>query len=191
MRYSIFNIQNSKFHPRGFTLVEMIVAISLFTVVLFIATSAFLSIVNADRKSRSVRIAIDNLNLALEDMTRKIKTGTTYNCADLDFGSTVNDCPAGGASLLFTNQDGTRARYYWYSANKAIMRTIGTVTQRVTSPEITITKLNFIVSGSAVGVSGGGTDTTQPMVVINIEGSVGTNLPIKLQATVTQRAYDI
>jgi len=39
---------------RGFTLIEMTVSLGLFTIIMFIATSAFLSIVNTDRKARSV-----------------------------------------------------------------------------------------------------------------------------------------
>ena len=89
IQYSIFDIRYSP--RRGFTLIEMTVSLGLFTIIMFIATSAFLSIVNTDRKARSVRIAADNLNIALEDMSRRIKTGNTYYCGDSATG-TLN-CP--------------------------------------------------------------------------------------------------
>lgn len=186
----------------GFTLVEMIVSLGIFTVVLFLATSAFLSIVNADRKSRATRIAIDNLSLALEDMTRKIKTGTTYYCNTTSIVDTtatppVGDCPNGGSTLWFMAQDGTtRIGYYLDSGTGSIWRRMGVGpgpgqgAQQITSPEITITGLNFIVSGSKVGLVANSGDSVQPMVIITIKGSIGANLPINLQATVTQRAYD-
>lgn len=175
--------KNIQYLPRrGFTLVEMTVSLGLFTIIMFIATSAFLSIVNTDRKSRSVRIAVDNLNIALEDMSRRIKTGSTYNCGG---GAGTNNCPSPGqSSFAFTEQDEVTRTVYTWSSN-AIWRGA----ERITSTEITITNLKFIVSGSAVGVA----DNQQPMVVIVIDGSLGsgaTASSFKIQTTVTQRAYD-
>lgn len=158
----------------------MIVSLGLFTIIMFIATSAFLSIVNTDRKARAVRIAVDNLNIALEDMSRRIKTGSTYSCGG---GAGTNDCPAGLGSFAFTEQDGSTRTIYTRGSN-AVLRN-GT---QVTSSEITITNLRFIVSGSNPSP-----DTKQPMVTIVIDGSLGSGTAsstFKIQTTVTQRAYD-
>lgn len=167
---------------RGFTLIEMTVSLGLFTIIMFVATSAFLSIVNTDRKARSVRIAADNLNIALEDMSRRIKTGSTYKCGG---GVGTGDCLSPLNSFAFTEQDGTtRTTYSWSSS--AIWRGA----ERVTSPEINITSLKFLVSGSNNLTSG---DKKQPMVVIAIDGSLGSGIAsttFKIQTTITQRAYD-
>ncbi|MDO8603903.1 MAG: type II secretion system protein [bacterium] len=184
-----FTRQNfSKKNLGGFTLVEMIVALGLFTIVLFIATSAFLSIVNADRKARAVRVAADNLNIALEDMSRRIKTGTSYYCGPGgDALLSVKDCASGGNTLFFTGQDGFRTMYTLDSSG-AILRSIAPDAPiSATSPEIKITSLNFIVNGSDP------TDKIQPVVAISISGSLsaGTaNTTFKMQTTVTQRQYD-
>lgn len=188
----------------GFTLVETIVAIGLFTIVLFIATSAFLSIVNADRKSRAVRIATDNLNLALEDMSRRIKTGWAYDC-----GATgaPTDCTGGAdESVSFTTllEDGITPVSLSYKravgptecgggfsvTQGCIVRSDNIGPVAVTSPEIDITSLHFIVRGTAV--TG---DTNQPSVLVSLSGSLssGPNTPattFKIQTLVTQRAYD-
>lgn len=183
-------------NKKGYTLVEMIVSIGLFTIVLFIATSAFLSVVNADRKSRAVRIASDNLNLALEDMQRRIRTGSSYYCGALntDVGG-VGDCPSGGDTLSFTEQDGvTRTTYHWGgSSDKTIYRISSTGSIQVTAPEISIYGLKFIVQGSTLATDG---DTNQPYVNIVIDGSIidaahtMLNTTFKIQTTVTQRNYD-
>lgn len=170
------NNQNKK----GFTLVEMIVSLGLFTIIMFIATSAFLSIVNTDRKSRAVRIAADNLNIALEDMSRRIKTGSGYDCGTIGIPT---DCLGGANSFTFNNQDGVPTTYS-LSGTSILRDGI-----QITSPEIIITGLNFVVSGSLVGVA----DNKQPMVVIVIDGSLGagaTASSFKIQTTITQRAYD-
>lgn len=175
-------------NSRGFTLIEMTVSLGLFTIIMFIATSAFLSIVNIDRKSRAVRIATDNLNIALEDMSRRIKTGSTYYCGSPDTGG-VGDCPAGNSTFFFTGQDGLRVNYTL--TNGAIWRAIGSnPSVQVTSSEINITGLKFVVSGSAPLSS---LDQRQPMVVIVIDGSLGTGTvssAIKIETLITQRVYD-
>ncbi len=198
MKRNISNSSAVKTRPMlvsGFTMVEMIVSIGLFTIVLFIASSAFLTVLNADRKSRATRIATDNLNLSLEDMSRRIKTGTTYNCG---VGSVVPDCVSPGRdSIAFTDQDGTRTTYRLktdISGKKFIERLRGISVLRVTAPEIEIINLQFVVGGTAVGPSLGGNDVEQPYVIILVEGktNIGTiTSNFKIQTMVTQRAYDI
>lgn len=201
IQHSTFNIQHSS--RRGFSLVEMIVSLGIFTIILFIATSSFLAIVNADRKSRAVRIAMDNLNLALEDMSRSIKTGKQYGCGG---SSVLTDCPSpGGSGLSFYRQDGNFVTYkratsvdcgVLYGATQGcILKEVqGGGFMLATSPEIDIKDLRFIVSGSALGASSGGTDTEQPIVVIVIDGEIDVNTQskttFKIQTAVTQREYD-
>lgn len=174
---------------RGFTLVEMIVSIGLFTIVLFIVSSAFLAILNADRKSRSTRIAMDSLNLSLEDMARRIKTGSAYYCEGTVASTGTNDCSGGGeTSIAFTEQDGVTRTAYRLEGT-TIKRQVGTggIELPIVSSEITINKLLFIVNGSDV------TDSLQPYVTILIDGTTKGKVfsNFKIQTTVTQRSYDI
>lgn len=195
---SNFHIPNST--KKGFSLVEMIVSLGIFTIILFIATSAFLTVVNADRKSRATRIAMDNLNLTLEDMSRRIKTGSSYNCgANI---APTKDCSGGENSFKFVDQDNRPIIYKWAQgtgcsvsyglAQGCILRTIPgdplTSFMLATSPEIDITKLKFLVSGSDLSP-----DTRQPVVVVMIEGTLGVDpkkTTFKIQTTITQRKYD-
>lgn len=185
---------------RGFSLVEMIVSLGIFTIVLFIATSAFLAVVNADRKSRATRIAMDNLNLALEDMSRRIKTGSSYNC-----GNTMNptdNCATGDNIFRFIDQENDTVIYKLGSGptecfNSLYKETQGCILRTIpyespsfmlaTSPEIDITKLRFFVSGSSP------LDSIQPVVVAMIEGTLGVDpkkTTFKIQTTITQRKVD-
>ncbi len=180
-------------HPSlmGFTLVEMIVSIGLFTVVLFVSSSAFLSVLNADRKSRATRIAMDNLNLSLEDMSRSIKTGYRYDCG---LSGAPTDCGVAAAASQFNfyGQDGAPVTYT--RVGTGITRQTGSGQPLiVTAPEIEITNLQFVVGGTAVGPSLGGTNVAQPYVVILVNGKTkGTVISsFKIQTMVTQRAYDI
>lgn len=200
IQHSTFDIRYSA--RRGFTLIEMIVSLGLFTVILFVATSAFLTIVSVDRKSRVVRIATDNMNLALEDMSRRIKTGAQYYCGGIDGGGTA-DCPLGDTSIFFTAQDLSRLHYHsavgvecgvGYRDTQGCILRADLAPMPVTSPEINITSLKYIVSGSTPFLSG---DKKQPMVVVVIDGEIESDTQnpaqksaFKLQTTITQRVYD-
>ncbi len=191
MSKNLKQLTSAKYPRNGFTLVEMMVSISLFTVVLLIASSAFLSVVNADRKARATRIAMDNLNLTLEDMSRRIKTGTGYSCGAV---SDVADCSMGKESISFYGQDGVLVTYK--KDGTGITRQIGGTLSPllVTAPEIKIIDLKFVVGGSTKVTSTGGIDGTQPYVVILVDGSTNAGVitsNFKIQTMVTQRAYDL
>ena len=175
---------------RGFTLIEMIVSIGLFTIVLFIASSAFLSVVNADRKSRATRLTMDNLTVAMEDMTRRMKTGFAYMCEGTIESTTtdVRDCLTPSTSVVFTDQEGKRTGYSLSGGR--IVRQIESSgpTLFVTAPEIIISSLTFDVQGTD------SSDNIQPYIRIFIDGTTGggvTDSRFNLQTMVTQRSYDI
>ncbi len=63
---------------RGFTLIEMIVSLALFTVVAVVSIGALLKIMDANKKSISLKTVTNNINFALESMTREMRVGTKY-----------------------------------------------------------------------------------------------------------------
>lgn len=69
-------------HPKqkGFTLIEMLVAVGLFSVVMLVAVSAILSIIGNNRKAQGINNVVNNLNFAIESMVRDMKTGYLYKC---------------------------------------------------------------------------------------------------------------
>ena len=59
---------------KGFTLIEMLVATALFTVVVTIAMGSIVTIIDANRKAQSLTILMNDLNFALDSITRSAKT---------------------------------------------------------------------------------------------------------------------
>jgi len=171
----------------GFTLVELIVSLGLFIVVMMISTGAMLSLSDMSRKVQSMRIATDNLNLALESMLKEIRMGTVYHCDYTELPINITRDCGGENSIAFLAQDGSTTVY----------RINGTVIERskdgggtfssITAPEINIQYLNFYVSG-AEGAGG-----NQPRVLINLGGTAGAKVmsEFKIQTTITQRAPDL
>ncbi|MFC1720712.1 PilW family protein [Patescibacteria group bacterium] len=174
--------QKNKISNEGFTLIEMIVAVSLFTIVSLVAIGALISISNANRKVNSLRTTMDNINFAMESMSRDIRTGTNYLCEG------VGNCSGGGDDLSFEDQSGVTITYRHNDTSKSIQVREGAGDfVNITSPEVRVENLTFYV----VGV---GTDNRQPRVLIVIEGTAGlqdkTISTFNLQSTVSQRNLD-
>ena len=64
----------------GFTLIEMIVSLGVFSVVVTIAVGALLVLIAANRQLQDEQSILSNLAFALDSMTREIRTGTQYYC---------------------------------------------------------------------------------------------------------------
>lgn len=192
----------------GFTLIEMLVALSLFTIVVTIAVGAFLSLIGASKSVQGEQSVITTLTFVLDSMTREIRTGTNYYCntsSVLDdpspvSTSTVRDCATGSDGLSFMEAGSSvtagassrRIAYYFDtgSATNTIMRKVGNGTpQSIVSEGITVTDAQFFVTGSTR--LGTGTDTNQPSVTIILEARDENGATTTLQTTVTQRELDI
>src|SRR6185312_12226251 len=92
---------------RGFTLIEVMVSVAIFSLVMVIALGALLAISVSDRKAESLKSVINNLNFSLDSLSRSIRTGTSWNCIS------TQDCNSpGGYSLSFVPANGVGRIYY-------------------------------------------------------------------------------
>lgn len=183
----------------GFTLIEMMVAVSIFAMVMLIGVGALLSLVEANRRAQSLNSVINNLNAALEGISRSVRVGTDYHCGawnDLTGLSVPKDCVSGGELLAFESSGGDRNNstdQVLYRLNRTTNRLersldAGSSWVALTAPEVAIENFTFYVLGSA------NTDDVQPRVIINIKGSASTGKitsNFHVQATVAQRIIDI
>ena len=64
----------------GFTLIEIIVSLALFSVVITIAVGALLILIASNRQLQNEQSVLSNLSFALDSMTREIRTGSHYYC---------------------------------------------------------------------------------------------------------------
>jgi prepilin-type N-terminal cleavage/methylation domain-containing protein len=76
----------------GFTLIEMIVSLALFSVVVTVAVGALLMLIGANDQLQGEQSVMTNLSFALDSMTREIRTGTNYYCvsSNIESGFFVN-----------------------------------------------------------------------------------------------------
>lgn len=181
---------------RGFSLVELMVAVALFAVVMLVSASALIALIDANRKAQALQSVMNNLNVALDGMVRSIRMGSSYHCGPSGVVTDPQDCLAGNAVLGFEPVDGdpgssTDQWVYQYDADtkrlyKSEQGGANGTFYAVTAPEVQIDSLTYYVTGTASG------DNIQPRVVIVIHGTAGaentkTRTSFNIQATATQR----
>lgn len=74
-----FSIFTNKY-SRGFTLVEMIVSLAIFSIVAVVALGALMKIIGANKKAQTLQSAMTNINFALESMSREMRVGSKFAC---------------------------------------------------------------------------------------------------------------
>ena len=75
-------IPNSQFpipNSRGFTIVELLVAMGLFVILIGIATGGFVRALRTQRAVVALMAANDNASLTLEQMAREMRTGYNFS----------------------------------------------------------------------------------------------------------------
>ena len=178
----------------GFTLIELMVSLTIFTFVMVIISGAVASVFDANQKSKTLRSVMDNLNSTMESMTRTIRFGTNYHCGPelAFFPKTVPlDCGGSGSSEMTVLSPSGAVVTFALSGGR-ITRTIGAETLFLTSPDVNITTLAFRVYGSLPYA--GTNDLLQPRVIIVMAGNVGvkasTRTAFSLETTVSQKTFD-
>lgn len=181
------NIQGKKQdNDKGFTLVEMIVAVGLFAIVMVVASGAIFSIVNANRKAQALDAAITNFSFALESMVRDIKTGSNYRCGS--FLTSAGDCPTGTQTISLINSSGVGVEYDLDTSKHQITKILNlsnSSAEPITAPapEVTIQSMEFYITGTTG-------NSQQPEVLLSITGYTGKGQslsPFDVQTLISQR----
>jgi len=186
---------------RGYSLVEMIVAIGLFSVVMLLATAAFVKFMALDRVARYSTDVTNNLNFAVDSMARSIRTGKAYRCGP--WTETVPNCWPGGESNFTFEDDEGRVVTYRTMANGSLGRCAFPKGEEVactdsnavglTDKRITVERMMFYVRGVGEESAGNG---TQPQVVISMRGTMLPDpdldpVEFTIQTMATQRVLDL
>lgn len=189
---------------RGFTIIEMMVAVALFAIVMIISVGALLSLVAANRKAQALQSVMNNLNVTIDSMVRSMREGVQYHCGNTGPIQDPRDCLGGDQFFAFeryggltTNPNDQRV-YRFGSGSECGTNCIERSDQsgaagtwvRITAPEVLITDMQFYVMGTIPG------DEIQPKVVIVIKGTAGgatikTTSTFHIQATAVQRVLDL
>ena len=181
----------------GFTLIEIIVSLAIFAVVSVVAIGSLLKVIDANKKAQALKTAINNLNFALEAMSREIRTGSEYEEGSVSVTGgtdeitfrTSKDCEDDTALYLSYKYDATA---------KTLLKSSGCKNSPelsdydpIVSADLTVTYLEFFVTN----VETPDDINTQPMIRMAIQGYSGLREKdrsyFSLQTIVSQRIMPI
>ncbi len=160
---------------RGFTLIEIIVATAIFTMVATIAIGALTSLNNTSREARAMRVVMDNANSAMDAMARTIRMGIRFDCGSTGPGNVAIQryCPYPtpdtklrfyGPGGLSSSMQEIQFRFNATSSSVERMLANSGTWERMTAPEVQVTSLKFYVRGASP------LDADQPIVTMIMTG---------------------
>lgn len=164
---------------QGFTLIEMMVAVSIFVIVAFIVVSTLLTLSYAYKKAQKMRLLMDNFNFALQSMSINIREGVSYQGE----GDKISFIP------IDSWLNGSEARVCYKLDSSRIKKCANDcgclgVSSYITSPDIKVDDLKFSITGSS----------DRKLVKIFVKGTAGNNrdkTEFAVQNSVSQRNMDI
>jgi prepilin-type N-terminal cleavage/methylation domain-containing protein len=175
----------------GFTLVEMMVAIAVFSLIMVAAMSALINVIDANNKARSVKTAVNNINFALESMSRDMRSGTDYACGNN--AEPNGNCPGGGNIIKYKSPRADLGRYVYYKFEnnqiKECLEKDGQICDYDIGPFLPITSSEVKITKTVFYVLNTGETTKQPRAIITISGEAGTKekTVFDLQTGISQR----
>lgn len=182
----------NKKENNGFTLIEVMVSVSIFAIVVLVSMTATLSIINANKQAQALGDVINNMNFSVESMVRDLRTGYNYTCGSPS--SSTSGCPATAVnSVTFRSSiSGCDVRYWWDSGAKTINKDsfspCTASTQTLTSNNISVSKFDLFVTNTNAS------SYQQPLIlmILKAKGSVGKqSTEFNLQTLISQRRLNI
>ena len=179
---------------RGFTLMETIVALAIFTTVLLASFSAFTLSLSAHRAILAEKAISENVNYAVEFMSRQMRVAKRDGAGGCIASNTTYQTFSSDTEIKFINGGDECVRFF-LSAGAIHYENItldpGTIIPLTTSAVVSVDLLDFSILGESRG------DIEQPRATITIRASGVGNRPevqgarVDIQTTVVARGLDI
>ena len=193
----------------GYTIIETMIAVSLFIVIILTGMGALLNANLLHQKSQNMSSIMDNLSFMMEDMSRNLRTGSSYHCFTV--GDSIPTVPsslisnpkscASGWAIAFESANGLESDdndqwVYYINGGKIWKSTQGPYTNppnfiQLTPDEVVIDNVS---SFSVLGAESPSADKQQPFVSIRLVGSItykNVVTPFSIQTSMSQRRVDI
>ena len=171
---------------KGFTLMELLVSMSIFLIIVGISSGIFIQTLRTQRTIISLSESLNNVTLALEQIAREIRTGYDFPAVDSDVG--------GDDILGFTSDQGESISFWLIDSDGdgqgEIGRCPGPVCgglpdnyEPITSANVDMQRLRFYIRNDSSGQA-----PPRVTVVASVVGDRG--ITVDLQTTVSSRILD-
>ena len=186
---------------RGFTLIELMVSLTVFSIVMVVSIGTLLIMIDSNAKAQALYSSSVNLSFALDSMTRELRTGYKYFCSTatsspsspLPTGRADCDSATPGVFIVFTRErDGARMGYQLNGASLEQKIDSGNW-NKITSDDVIISAFEMMVTNTAT-VDGGG-NGEQPIIDLKVKGYVNNGLDedtdFNIQSHIVERRLDL
>lgn len=190
---------------KGFTLIEIIVSLAIFSVVAVIAIGALVRVTSANRQAQAIQSGVNNVSFILDAMSREMRVGTGYVCytgSDLsgiaDVTTYLSGTPCGlniannsndtviyfTSANVDTNNNNVKYAYLFHVANgntliekgEESIAGNGIGTNSAVDHFYPVTSSNVTITAYSIGVFGTSLSKGFPWLSINLQGYVGTKV---------------
>jgi prepilin-type N-terminal cleavage/methylation domain-containing protein len=196
-------VTKQKKRRAGFTLIELTVSIALFSVLVSIAAGGFVRALRSERQISAMMSTESNVSIALEEMTREMRTGYLF-CHNADVTQSIDSvcgCTSNNAlpptltcsGMAFYNANGEQVEYFLGngapgSTSTILYRSDNGATAPITGDNVQITNLSFTLFGNYEG------DHWNPRVTIAVDAEPNDSTvswsTANLETTVSARTID-
>lgn len=186
--------ESIKKNEKGMTLIEMLVAVSVFVVVVVMSSNIFTSIISGQRRSIAQQNTQENMRYVFEILSKEIrdaqKSNTDcYSAAPLPTMRIFNTVPAKNILYLKNKNDECVA---YFLVDGVLMLRRGTRLASTTPSFLDVTGLIFEVTDNKVIL--GAEQRVQPRVTIKMRATMRNqprdNIILYMQTTVSSRYYE-
>lgn len=197
-------------NQKGTTLLELMVAVAIFSILILMVTSIFKAVVDGQRSSLAAQNTQESMRFVMETMSKAIRqaqkgesycqlpggeaaTNKVYNIDNTI--STIAGVTRGSRILYFKNKYGNCFYYFLGNDNRLYMAsstpTIPAIEAfPITPDEVQVSELDFIVIDDAIGAF----HSVQPQVTFKMKvefiGKPEHKQTMYLQTTVSSRHYE-
>jgi len=188
----MFKCLNVKIVNKGVTLIEMLVAVTMFGIIVGAISGLFISGIRSQRRVLSTQELLDQTSYVMEYMGRALrmaKKDLTGTCIPVKTNYQTN--PPTDNWIKFIDYNGICTEFFLDTANKQLKKTAGGATLPLTSTKLQVNSFRISLSGAEQPP----TDYLQPRVTIFLEvlgrEAAGSRPKIQIQTSISQRNLDV
>lgn len=190
---SVLNSENSR--QRGFTLIEAVVASSVFAFLIASVLGVYMATMQLDRKSKAQRVVTQNARFIMEYLGKETVNGTILYSAYPN----PNDISSYSSELNLVNQADETEKIIFQPANNslALQKIVNgvLVSTNLNSSQVKINKALFLVKPYSDPYTVAKTTNQQPSVtvILELQSNFGSSnldsFKLNIQSTFTPRYY--
>lgn len=192
---------NKSEHNQGFSLLEITIAVGLFSLLMVISVEIFQSVIKGQRGAVAAQNMQENIRYVFEMMDKEIRNAqlaygdcdTTAQIVDSGFAAVkkIYNTNAGNDLLSLKNKDGVCTVYYLSGNTLRVRRsTVAESEAAVTPVDLKINSIKFLVDDNDISAANDRHAKVTIVMDAEISGNDSNKNKMSIQTTISSRNYE-